>query len=157
MLVAVWVTTLLTVPAGTNAGQFHRIDAIAMAWRLERNIAVASGHRSCLIKSLGGDVVVLVVAPSAHGAVKWSVLVGYDNPSGSLRYLRINKRYFTTAEEGFFGSEAEAIVTLLKGPGEFAFEWAQGPNYAKRQGLFATGDFGDRARACEAWIGETAI
>ena len=56
--------------------------------------------------------------------------VGSDNQPGSLRYLRVNERFFQTDEPNFRGAEAAAIVELLKTPGEFAFEWAQRPDEA---------------------------
>ena len=82
----------------------------------------------------------------------WTVRVGFDNQPGSLRYLRINRSYYTTTGVVFYGPEADAIVALLKSPGEFAFEWAKRPDYSKQQGLFGNGDFATKAAQCEGWM-----
>ena len=55
------------------------------------------------------------------------------------------------------GGDAAEIVALLKTPGEVVFEWGKRPDYSKRGGLFATGDFAAKAAQCERWIGETRI
>jgi hypothetical protein len=80
------------------------------------------------------------------------VHVGVDNQPGSLRYLRVGKRIFQTAEERFDGAEAAEIVVRLKLPGEFVLEWAARPGGAKRGGLYRTGNFGAQAEACEIWM-----
>ena len=132
-----------------------QVDVIPMAWRVEREDDAGSGERSCFLTSWGGDVTVRLHKPGATTAATWSVLVGFDNEPGSVRYLRINRKYFTTAEHGFRGSEADEIVRLLKTPGEFAFEWAKSPDHSKRQGLFGTGDFAAKAAECERWVDQT--
>lgn len=133
-----------------RADLISQIEAIPMAWRVERD--AGSGQRSCFLVSWGGDVIVRLHKLNSAEAATWSVLVGFDNQPGSVRYLRVNRKYFTTAEQGFRGSEAEEIVRLLKSPGEFAFEWAKSPDHSKRQGLFGTGDFAAKAADCERWI-----
>ena len=102
--------------------------------------------------SWGGDVIVRLHKSSQATAATWSVMIGADSQPGSVRYLRVNRKYFTTAEQGFRGTEAAEIVTLLKSPGEFAFEWAKWPDQAKQGGLFGTGDFAAKAAACERWV-----
>lgn len=102
--------------------------------------------------SRGGDVVARLRELRQGPPPAWSVVVGFDNQPGSLRYLRINDSYFTSDAPSFHGSEADAIVALLGTPGVFTFEWAQRPDYAKRQGLFGTGDFAANAAACEDWM-----
>ncbi len=66
--------------------------------------------------------------------------------------MRINKKIFTTDKQSFRGTEADEMIELLKSPGEFAFEWFQRPDYAKRHGLFGTGDLAAKAAACEDWM-----
>lgn len=132
-----------------------QIEVIPMAWRVEQEDDAGLGERSCFLISWGGDVIVRLHKPNRATAATWSVLVGFDNDPGSVRYLRINRNYFTTAEPGFRGSEAEEIVQLLKSPGEFAFEWAKSPDHSKRQGLFGTGDFAAKAADCERWVDQT--
>ena len=129
-----------------------QIDVIAMAWRVDRETDAASGDRSCFVISWGGDVIVRLHKLRQAKAATWSVMIGFDSQPGSVRYLRINRKYFTTAEQGFRGTEADEIVKLLKSPGEFAFEWAKWPDHSKRQGLFGTGDFAAKAAECELWV-----
>ena len=135
-----------------EADLFIQIEVIPMAWRVERENDAASEDRSCFLISWGSDVIVRLHKPNQAKAATWSVMIGFDNQPGSVRYLRINRKYFTTAEQGFRGTEAEEIVKLLKTPGEFAFEWAKWPDHSKQGGLFGTGDFAAKAAACERWV-----
>jgi hypothetical protein len=130
----------------------RKIGVIEMGWRVERERDLASGKRTCTLISWGRDVIVQLHRPNRGEAPVWSVMVGFDNQPGSVRYLRVNRKYFTTAEPAFRGSEAKEIVQLLKSPGVFAFEWAKRPDHSKRQGLFGTGDFAAKAAACEGWV-----
>ena len=144
-----------TVVAGSaphEAGLSSQIDVIPMAWRVDREDGAESGDRSCFLISWGGDVIVRLHKPRNAEAATWSVMIGFDSQPGSVRYLRINRKYFTTAEQGFRGTEADEIVQLLKSPGEFAFEWAKWPDHSKRGGLFGTGDFAAKAAECERWV-----
>ncbi len=129
-----------------------QIDVIAMAWRVDRETDAASGDRSCFVISWGGDVIVRLHKLRQAKAATWSVMIGFDSQPGSVRYLRINRKYFTTAEQGFRGTEADEIVKLLKSPGEFAFEWAKWPDHSKRLGLYGTGDFAAKAAEYELWV-----
>ena len=139
--------------AFADEGYRRAVAALPMVWRIERAEGRTQVERQCFVVSLGDDLVLrLAFEPGRRQAV-WSVSLGYDNARDSLRYLRVNKRIFTTAEARFEGRQARAIVAGLSGPGEFAFEWAWGPGYLKRQGLFGTGDFAAKAAACEAWLG----
>jgi hypothetical protein len=135
-----------------EAALLREIDVIAMTWRVVRESDSASGARICTLISWGRDVSLRLHKPNRAKAPVWSVTVGFDNQPGSVRYIRINRKYFTTAEQAFRGAEAEEIVQLLKSPGVFAFEWAKRPDHAKRQGLFGTGDFAAKAAACEGWV-----
>lgn len=134
------------------ADLYSRADVIAMTWRIDRQDDAASGDRSCFVISWRGDVIVRLHKPRQATAATWSVMIGADSQPGSVRYLRINRKYFTTAEQGFRGTEADEIVQLLKTPGEFAFEWAKWPDHSKQGGLFGTGDFAAKAAACERWV-----
>lgn len=145
------------LPDGARAGLLRHIAGVPMAWRVERQVDPASGDKSCFVISMGGDLRALLFKDRRATAAAWSLRVGFDNQPGSLRYLRIGKRYFQSAEESFRGAEAEEIVERLKSPGEFVFEWAQRPGYAKRGGLYGTGDFAAKAAACEAWVGGTRV
>ena len=145
------------LPDVDGADSLHRVRGIPMAWRIDREIDPVSGDRICTVVSLGGDVSARLLKKRQAKAVGWSVRVGWDNQPGSLRYLRVNKRYFQTDEQDFRGAEADGIVALLKSPGEFAFEWEQRPDRAKRPGLFGTGDFATRAAECEDWIAGTQV
>ena len=158
-LVAAAATAL---PDGDRAGLLRQIAAIPMAWRIERVADPASGDKSCFVISMGGDVRARLFKEPRATAAAWSLRVGFDNQPGSLRYLRIGKRYFQSAEESFRGAEAEEIVERLKSPGEFVFEWAQRLDdtkrgHAKRGGLYGTGDFAAKAAACEAWMKGTRV
>ena len=126
--------------------------AIPMAWRLARELDSGTGRRSCRLTSLGGDVTARLEASGPEGKPAWRVWIGHDNEPGSLRYLRVGRRVFTTAEESFGGAEAAEIAAALMVPGEFAFEWAKRPDYAKHLGLFGTGDFAAKAALCQDWI-----
>lgn len=125
---------------------------LPMAWRIEQTSEPASGGRSCTLVSRFGNVTARLGREPGATAPSWSVAVGFDNAPSSLRYLRINKAVYTTAGERFRGAEAAAIVARLKAPGEFAFEWAKQPDFAKQQGLFGTGDFAAKAVTCESWV-----
>ena len=149
-------------PDGDRAGLLRPIAGIPMAWRIERVADAASGDKSCSVISTGGDVSARLFKEARAKAAAWSLSVGFDNQPGSLRYLRIGKRYFQSAEDSFRGAEAEEIVERLKSPGEFVFEWAQRPDNAnrggaKRGGLYGTGDFAAKAAACEAWMKGTRV
>ncbi len=135
----------MTVPA-------RQIDEIPMSWQIARAGNPATGDRRCTIVSLGGDVTADLSRGEDSGTASWSLRVGFGNQPGSLRYIRINKRYYTTDEESFHGTEAREIVEQLRLPGEFAFEWAKAPDHAKHPGLFGTGNFAVRAASCEAWV-----
>ncbi len=132
------------------------VAALPMAWRVERDAGAAQGGRSCAVVALTGELRARLAepeegVPGASGPA-WTVGVGVGNQPGSLRYLRVEKRIFQTAEERFEGAEAAEIVARLKLPGVFVLEWAAGPDGAKRGGLYATGNFAERAEACETWI-----
>lgn len=147
---------------GDRAGLLRQIAGIPMAWRVERVTDPASGDKSCSVISIGGDLRARLFKEPRAQAAAWSLSVGFDNQPGSLRYLRIGKRYFQSAEDSFRGAEAEEIVARLKAPGEFVFEWAQRPGDtkrggAKRGGLYGTGDFAAKAAACEAWMTGTRV
>ncbi len=149
-------------PDDDRAGLLRQIAGIPMAWRIERVADAASGDKSCSVISMGGDVSAHLFKERRAKAAAWSLSVGFDNQPGSLRYLRIGKRYFQSAEDSFRGTEAEEIVERLKLPGEFVFEWAQRPGNAnrggaKRGGLYGTGDFAAKAAACEAWMKGTRV
>ncbi len=150
--VLVVATPVMAVPGFGTAGAPREISALPMIWQVERNPGSAPGTRNCAVISRGGDVVARLCEPRQGPPPVWSVVVGFDNQPGSLRYLRINDRYFTSDAPSFHGSEADAIVALLETPGVFAFEWARRPDYAKRQGLFGTGDFAAKAAECEDWM-----
>ncbi len=149
---AVGAATVMVLPETDETNLLRQIDAISMTWRIHRETGSASGHKSCLVIAGGGDVTVRLFKERQAKTPTWSVRVGLDSQPGSLRYLRINKRYFQTQQQSFLGTEADEIVELLKSPGVFAFEWAQGPDQAKRPGLFGTGDFAAKAAACERWL-----
>ncbi len=133
------------------------VAAIPMTWYVARDAGGGAGQKNCAVISLGNDVTAQLDEAPEAGKPVWSVRVGFDNHPGSLRYLRINEAYYTTDQESFTGAEAEEIVQHLKSPGEFAFEWAKGPEHAKRPGLFGTGDFAAKAAECERWISGTRI
>ena len=154
-LCGIVVVALLPMAAWPDAaGAVRQIEAIAMAWRLVQATDAATGRRSCAVVSLGGDVTARLVE-AGPGPATWTVVVGFGNQPGSLRYLRVDKAIYTTAESEFEGREAGDIVARLAKAVEFAFEWAARPDYRKRQGLFGTGDFAARAAACEDWIDGT--
>ncbi len=153
-LVAAAATTLAD---GARVGLLRQIAGVPMAWRIERVADPASGDKTCLVISMGGEVRARLSEEGRAKAAAWSLSVGFDNQPGSLRYLRIGKRYFQNAEESFRGAEAEEIVARLKRPGDFVFEWAQRPGHTKRGGLYGTGDFAAKAAACEAWMKGTRV
>lgn len=156
-IVPVVATAAMAPPDADRAGSLRHIDAIEMVWRVDREIDPASGRKSCFVVSLGRDVVVRLSKERQAKTATWSVFVGFDNQPGSIRYLRINRRIFQTAEGNFHDSDANDIVELLKSPGELAFEWGKRPDYAKRQGLFGTGDFAAKAAECERWMNGTPV
>jgi len=131
--------------------------AIPMSWTVEHRTDSASGSRICAVASHGGDVTARLIQEVAVTAAAWTVTVGRGNAPDSLRYIRIGKAYYTSDRPSFGGDEAEEIVARLKSPGEFAFEWAQAPDFGKRQGLYGTGNFAAKAAQCEQWIGGTRI
>ncbi len=142
---------------GGRADLLRQIAGLPMAWRIERAVGPESGDKSCLVISMGGEVRARLSEEGRGKAAAWSLSVGFDNQPGSLRYLRIGKRYFQNAEASFRGAEAEEIVARLKLPGEFVFEWVQRPDdakrgHTKRGGLYGTGDFAAKAAACEDWM-----
>ncbi len=143
--------------AHRGKGNAHQIATMPMSWTLEQVIDSGTGDRYCLVVSHGRDVTARLAWTSGAGTAAWSVIVGYDNSPGSLRYLRIGEAYYTSDRPSFRGHEAKEIMARLKSPGEFVFEWARGPNQAKRGGLFGTGDFAAKAAECESWIHGTRI
>ncbi len=124
------------------------VAALPMAWRVERVLGDGPGERSCSVVALTGELRARLAEPD----LAWAVRVGVGNQPGSLRYLRVGKRIFQTAEARFEGAEAAEIVARLKLPDVFVLEWAVGPEGAKRGGLYATGNFAASAETCEAWI-----
>ncbi len=127
------------------------VAALPMAWRVEREPGDGPGRRACAVVALTGEVRVRL-SEAEGSAVVWTVRVGVGNQTDSLRYLRIGKRIFQTAEERFDGAEAAEIVARLKLPGDFVLEWAARPGGAKRGGLYQTGNFAEQAEVCESWI-----
>ena len=132
------------------------VAALPMAWGVERDAGAAPGGRACAVVSLGGEVRARLAEPEEGGPgdsePAWTVGVGVGNQPGSLRYLRLGKRIFQTAEARFAGAEAAEIVARLKLPDVFVLEWAAHPDGAKRGGLYATGNFAERAETCETWM-----
>jgi len=128
------------------------IAALPMAWRVEREPGDGPGTRACAVVAMTGEVRVRLTEADSDGAAVWEVRVGIDNQPGSLRYLRVGKRIFQTAEARFEGAESAEIVARLKLPGDFVLEWAARPGGAKRGGLYRTGNFAEQAEACEIWI-----
>ena len=126
--------------------------AAPMTWQVEKRRDAETGLRSCHVRSLGGHVTAVLAGVSPPASPAWSVKIGFDNRSGSLRYLRVGRSIHQTDAAAFRGPEAEAIVARLKAPGEFVFEWELGPGAAKQGGLFSTGDFAEKASLCEHWI-----
>jgi len=122
---------------------------------VERDAGEGAGARACAVVSLTGEVRARLAEPLDGGAAVWAVWVGVGNLPGSLRYLRLGKRIFQTAEARFEGAEAAEIVARLKDPGEFVLEWAAGPGGAKRGGLYETGNFATQAEVCETWMAGT--
>ncbi len=136
------------------------VAALPMAWRVERELGDGPGARACAVVALGGEVRARLAEPEGGGqgepegggVAAWAVRVGVGNQPGSLRYLRIGTRIFQTDRARFEGAEAAEIVARLKRPGVFVLEWAARPDGAKRGGLYQTGNFAERAQACETWI-----
>ena len=132
----------------------HAAAMIAMSWTLESKVDPATGDKSCLITSLGGDITARMSLDSQEYTTIWSVMIGFDNQPGSVRYLRIDGEVFQNAEASFQGDVADDIVARLITPipGLFVFEWIKGPNEVKRGGLYAAGNFAAKASLCEAWL-----
>ncbi len=128
------------------------VAALPMAWRVERELGDGSGGRACAVVSLGGELRARLAEQGQNKTAAWAVHVGVGNQPGSLRYLRVGKRIFQTAEARFEGPEAAEIVARLKVPGEFVLEWAASPGGAKRGGRYATGNFAEPAEFCETWM-----
>ncbi len=126
--------------------------ALPMAWRVERELGDGPGGRACVVVALTGELRARLAQAEAGGAAAWAVRVGLGNQPGSLRYLRVGKRIFQTAEARFDGAVAAEIVARLKLPGRFVLEWAARPDGAKRGGLYETGNFAAQAEACETWM-----
>ncbi len=124
------------------------VAALPMAWRVEREQGDGPGGRSCSVVALTGELRARLAEPD----LAWSVRVGVGNQPGSLRYLRVGKRIFQTAEPHFDCAQAAEIVARLKLPEVFVLEWAAGSEGAKRGGLYATGNFAERAETCETWM-----
>lgn len=139
--------------------QAPRADAmIAMSWTLESKVDPATGGKSCTISSLGGDITAHLSLDPQNKTAIWTVMIGFDNQPGSVRYLRIDGKPFQTAEVSFQGPEADDIVARLitPTPGLFFFEWIKGPNEIERGGLYSAGNFAARASLCEAWLSATS-
>jgi hypothetical protein len=130
---------------------------LQMIWRVQKVGQLPPEDKSCFVASLGNDIVARLSRDTGDDELSWSIFVGYDNSPNSLRYLRVGREIYVTDEEFFRGPEAEEIVLLLKNPGEFSFEWARNPDYAKQQGLFGTGDFAAKAAACADWMSRDRI
>ncbi len=132
------------------------VAALPMAWRVERVLSDGSvggpAGRACTVVSLGGELRARLAEHGQNKTAAWAVHVGVGNQPGSLRYLRVGKRIFPTAVARFEGAEAAEIVARLKLPEVFVLEWAAGPEGAKRGGLYATGNFAERAETCETWM-----
>ncbi len=128
------------------------VAALPMAWRVERELGPGPGVRACVVIGLTGELRARLAEPEEGGAPAWTVRVGVGNRPGSLRYLRVGKRIFQTAEARFEGAEAAEIVVRLKLPDVFVLEWAARPDGAKRGGLYATGNFAEAAETCETWM-----
>ncbi|MHA1151996.1 MAG: hypothetical protein ACTSQ7_04900 [Alphaproteobacteria bacterium] len=132
------------------------VAALPMAWRVERELGDGPGGRACAVVSLGGELRARLAEPEEGGPGEsepvWAVRVGVHNQPGSLRYLRVSKRIFQTTKVRFDGAEAAEIVARLKLPDVFVLEWAARPDGAKRGGLYATGNFAERAEICETWM-----
>ncbi len=156
---ALTVTSILAAAAqGFDAlGDARQVATIPMSWAVEQDVDSATGDRICLVVSRGRDVTARLAQENGARTAVWTVIVGHDNSPASLRYLRIGKLYYTSDQPSFHGREAKEIVERLRSPGEFAFEWAQRPNHAKRGGLFGTGNFAAKAAVCESWIRGTRI
>ncbi len=129
---------------------------ISMSWRVVSNIDQDSGEKTCRVISLGDDVTARLSLKSSGGEPVWSVTVGFDNQPGSLRYLRIKRELYQTDKPLFSGSDAAAIVALLKTPGDFVYEWIMSPNETKRGALYGNGNFAAKAALCEAWLSATS-
>ncbi len=139
-------------PLPDGAIQSWSVSALPMAWRAERQTQSGSGGKTCIVVSLHKNVTVRFFKEHTGARARVSVRIGFDNQPASLRYLRVNRKIFQIDEDSFVGSVATDIVERLKLPGVFAFEWARRPDYAKRQGLFGTGDFAGRAEECLRWL-----
>ena len=132
--------------------------ALAMSWTLESRVDPATGDKSCKVISLGGDITAHLAPEGQEKTMTWSVMIGFDNQPGSVRYLRIDGKVFQNAEASFQGAEAVDIVARLvtPSPGLFLFEWIKGPDEVKRGGLYGPGNFATKASLCEAWLSGTS-
>ncbi len=144
-------------PDSGKAVALRQAAAVPMTWQVERQTGAHAGRKSCVVFSLGRDVIARLLEDPRTKLPAWSVLVGFDGQPGSVRYLRINRKFYQTDKPGFRGDEAAEIVARLKAPGEVVYEWAKRPDYAKRGGLFTTGDFAAKAADCEDWMSGTGI
>lgn len=151
-LIALVLALQVIEPLADGANQSGPARALAMAWRVERRTHFGSRAKNCMVVSLGENVAVRFFKEPTSARPSVSVRIGFDNQPGSLRYLRVNRKVFQSNKDSFAGPVADDIVERLKLPGEFAFEWAKRPDYAKRQGLFGTGDFAARAEECLRWL-----
>ena len=139
-------------PMVDDAIQPWAAAALPMAWRVERQTDFGSGSKTCVVVSLGEDVAVRFFKKHSTVRPSVSVRIGFDNQPASLRYLRVNRKVFVSDKDSFVGPVADDIVERLKSRGQFAFEWAKRPGYAKRQGLFGTGNFAARVEDCTRWL-----
>lgn len=146
---------LLSVLSVLQVTEPIAVRALPMIWQIERGSNLKTGDKTCRIFSLGKNVSVLFRKTGAAARPLVSVKVGFDNQPASLRYLRVNRKIFQTEQDTFVDGEAEDIVGRLQQPGEFSFEWAKRPGYAKRQGLFGTGNFAASAAHCSDWLAGT--
>lgn len=157
----IWRISVLIAPLAVTftvaAGPLHPATALEMAWRIERVGGADATEMVCLVVSIGNDVIAQLSRRAPAEDASWAVSIGYNSPPRSLRYLRVGREVFVTDQERFHGAKANEIVGLLKQPTTFSFEWAMAPDYAKRQGLFGTGNFASKAAECERWLEREAI
>ena len=121
----------LLLAAGTVPPQ--EISNIPMAWQITQGINPSTGNRHCTVVSLGGDVTAGLSQEENAGPALWSVRVGFGNQPGSLRYIRINRQYYTTDKESFRGKAAlqselqqgstKRFVTLVIDAGDSDGRW----------------------------------
>ncbi len=157
LLLPAVVAAVVALPDGAQAAPLRQAAAVPMTWQVERQTGAHEGRKSCVVVSLGRNVIARLLVDPRTKLPAWSVQIGFDSQPGSVRYLRINRNVYQTDKPGFRDSEAAEIVVRLKAPGEVVYEWAKRPDYAKRGGLFATGDFAAKAADCEDWMTGTGI